>query len=163
MRQFIIEVSAAIALTFGAVFASTTGAIANDVMVMNAYARASATPMAKAGAAYVSVMNHGAEADRLISVSTPAAASAELHTTVMEGDVMKMEAVGPLEVAPMATVEMNPGGLHVMLTGLKAPLKQGEKIELVLTFEKAGEVKVEVPVGAVAAGDHDHASGVSSD
>jgi copper(I)-binding protein len=158
-----IEVLVAIALTLAAAFASVTGAFAGDVMVMNAYARASATPMAKAGAAYLSVMNHGTEADRLMSISTPAAARAELHTTVMEGDVMKMEAVGPLEVAPMATVDMKPGGMHVMLMGLKAPLKEGEKIELVLTFEKAGEVKVEVPVGTVAAGDHDHASGESGD
>jgi copper(I)-binding protein len=163
MRQFVIEVSAAIALTLGAIIASATGASANDVMVMNAYARASATPVAKAGAAYVSLMNHGAEADRLLSVSTLAAASAELHTTVMEGDVMKMKTVGSLEIAPMATVEMQPGGLHVMLVGLSAPLKEGQKIELVFTFEKAGEVKVEVPVGAVAAGSHDHASGESSD
>jgi periplasmic copper chaperone A len=163
MRQFILEVSTAIALTLGAIVATATGASASDVMVMNAYARASATPMAKAGAAYVSVMNHGATADRLVSITTTAAASAELHTTVMEGDVMKMETVGSLEVAPMATVEMSPGGLHVMLTGLKAPLKEGEKIELVLSFEKAGEVKVEVPVGTVAAGAHDHTSGESGD
>lgn len=161
MRQFLIEVSAAIALTLGAIIASGTGAIASDMMVMNAYARASATPAARAGAAYITVMNHGGEADRLLSVSTPAATSAEFHTTVMEGDVMKMETVGPLELAPMATVEMKPGGLHVMLMGLKAPLKEGEKIELVLTFEKAGEVKVEVPVGTVAAGTHDQASGES--
>lgn len=163
MRQFMIEVSAAIALTLGAIFASATGAVANDVMVMNAFARASATPVAKAGVAYVSVMNHGATADRLVSITTTAATGAELHTTVMEGDVMKMETVGPLDVPPMATVEMKPGGLHVMLTGLKAPLKEGQKIELILTFEKAGEVRVAVPVGAVAAGTHDHTSGESSD
>ncbi len=163
MRQSLIEFSAAIALTLGAIIASGTGANASDVMVMNPFARASATPVAKAGVAYVSVMNHGAAADRLMAISTPAAASAELHTTVMDGDVMKMEAVESLEIAPMATVEMKPGGLHVMLTGLKSPLKEGEKIELVLTFEKAGEVRVEVPVGAVAAGGHDHGSGESSD
>lgn len=163
MRQFLIEVSAAIALTLGAIIASGTGASASDMMVMNAFARASATPMAKAGAAYVTIMNHGSVADRLVSITTPAAAGAELHTTVMKGDVMKMEAVTVLEVAPMATVEMKPGGFHVMLTGLKAPLKEGDRIELVLNFEKAGEVKVEVPVGAVAAGSHDHTSGEAGD
>lgn len=108
--------------------------------------------MAKSGAAYVSVVNQGTEADRLLSISTPAARSAELHTTVMAGDVMKMVASGEIEVAAGGMLEMKPGGLHVMLTGLIAPLKQGKTIELTLRFEKAGEIKVMVPVGGVADG-----------
>ncbi len=54
---------------------------------------------------------------------------------------------------------MDPGGLHIMLTGLKAPLKEGQSIRLTLQFEKGGALEVDVPVGSVAATGHDHASG----
>ncbi len=151
MTRMFLEVFLAIALTLGAILASVTGANANEFMVSAAFARASATPMAKSGAAYISVVNQGTEADRLLSISTPAARSAELHTTVMAGDVMKMEAAGEIVVPAGGMVEMKPGGLHVMLMGLIAPLKQGETIEMTLHFEKAGEIKVIVPVGGIAA------------
>lgn len=163
MPRIIIEISLATVLTLAAIIASAAGASASDVMVSEAFARASATQMAKSGAAYLSVVNHGAEGDRLLSVSTPAARKAEIHTTVMEGEVMKMEPAGAIELSPHGTIEMKPGGLHVMMTGLKAPLKEGGLIEFTLVFEKAGGVKVLVPVGAVAAGGHGHASGVSTD
>jgi periplasmic copper chaperone A len=75
-----------------------------------------------------------------------------LHTTQMDGDVMKMEAAGAVEILPGGTLEMKPGGSHVMMMGLSAPLKQGGTIELTLSFETAGELKVMVPVGGIAAG-----------
>ena len=156
MRKITLEIAAAIALTLGAIIASAGGVLASDVMVMNAFARASATPVAKSGAAYVTIMNHGVEADRLLSLSSPAARLAELHVTKMDGDVMKMEAAGIIDLPPNGTVEMKPGGLHVMLVGLNAPLKEGESVDLVLHFEKAGDVTVSVPVGTAAAGGHDH-------
>jgi copper(I)-binding protein len=56
----------------------------------------------------------------------------------------------------MGTLEMKPGGYHIMLMGLKAPLKTGEEIEITLTFEKAGALTLKVPVGEVAQGAHDH-------
>ena len=125
-------------------------------MVMNAMARASLTPVAKTGAVYFSVMNHGGSDDRLLAVSTPAADVAQIHETTMDGDVMKMREVeGGLVVGAGETVEMKPGGTHVMLVGLKAPLKKGETVALELTFEKAGVVNVDAPVGDVAAG-HEH-------
>ena len=134
----------------------TQAAFASDIMVMNATARASLTPVAKTGAVYLSVMNHGATDDKLLSITTPVAASALVHETTMDGDVMKMREVeGGLVVAAGATVDMKPGGTHVMLVGLKAPLKKGETVALELTFEKAGVVKVDAPVGDVAAG-HEH-------
>lgn len=125
-------------------------------MVVGAFARASATPAAKSGAAYVSLLNQGADADRLLAVATPAAASAELHRSVMTGDVMEMEAVEAVDLEPGVTVAMDPGGLHVMLMGLAAPLREGGSIEMLLTFERAGKVTVHVPVKGVAAG---HGSG----
>ncbi|WP_373505425.1 copper chaperone PCu(A)C [Aestuariivirga sp.] len=161
MSRILLELSAAISLTLAAILASATGVSANDLMVTGAFARASATPVAKSGAAYVSVMNHGAEPDRLLSVSTPAARSAELHKTETVDGVMKMEPVGALDVPPNGMIEMSPGGYHIMLMGLSAPLKEGGSLELTFTFEKAGDVKVTVPVGGVAAGTHDHGSGDS--
>jgi periplasmic copper chaperone A len=131
-------------------------AFASDIMVMDAMARASITPVAKTGAVYFTVMNHGAADDKLLSVTTPVANSAEVHETTMDGDVMKMRAVeGGLPVAAGTMVELKPGGFHLMLMGLRSPLVKGESLELELTFEKAGVVKVAAPVGEVAAG-HEH-------
>lgn len=161
MRRILIEIIAAISLTLAAILTSATGVSASNVMIVQAFARASATPTAGSGAAYVSLMNHAAEADRLLSATTPAAASAEIHMTETVDGVMKMKAAGPLEVPPMGTLEMKPGGYHVMLMGLKAPLKKGDEIEITLTFEKAGEVVVKVPVGEVAQGSMDHSTGES--
>ena len=151
MRKSVIEVAAAIALTLAAILALASGASASSVMVMKAYARASATPGAETGAAYVSLMLHG-EADRLVAVSTPAARMAGLHESRLVDGVMKMVPVDGIAVPANGMLEMKPGGYHIMLMGLAAPLKQGEEIELTLTFQKAGEVKVKAKVGGVAAG-----------
>ncbi len=156
MRRTVLEVIAAISLTLAAMFTSASGVSASNVMVIESFARASATPMAKAGAAYVSLMNHGSEADRLVSAQSPAAETVEIHMTEAIDGVMKMRATGPLEIAPMGTLEMKPGGYHIMLMGLKAPLKTGEEIEITLTFEKAAALTLKVPVGEVAQGAHDH-------
>jgi copper(I)-binding protein len=156
MRRIMLEVTAAISLTLAALFTFTGGVSAGSVMIIEAFARASATPAATSGAAYVSLMNHGAEADRLIAAATPVAAVAEIHKSEVVDGVMKMAAVGAIEVPAMGRLEMKPGGYHIMLMGLKSPLKEGDQIEVTLTFEKAGAVNVKVPVGAVAAGGMDH-------
>lgn len=161
MRKNLIEFAVAIALTLAAILALAPGASASSVMVMKAYARASTTPTAETGAAYVSLMNHGAD-DKLVSVSTPAAKMAELHKSEVVDGVMKMAPVGALDLPMHGTLEMKPGGYHIMLMGLVKPLAKGDEIELTLTFEKAGEVKVKVPVGGVAAGGMDHTMDGSS-
>ena len=161
MRKITLEVLAALALTIAAIITSATGVKANDLMVMAPFARASETPMAKTGAAYMMIMNHGGVADRLVSVSSDVAATAEVHRMTMDGDVMRMEPAGIIEIPANSTVELMPGSLHVMFTGLKAPLKQGETITLVLNFEKSGAMQVAVPVGGAAATSHDHAAGAS--
>jgi copper(I)-binding protein len=74
---------------------------------------------------------------------------------------MKMALAGPLEIPVHGTLEMKPGGYHIMLMGLVKPLKKGDEIEITLTFEKAGAVVVKVPVGDVAQGGHDHGTGDS--
>lgn len=145
MRKPLIEVAAAIALTLSAILALAPGAQASSVMVMKAYARASATPTAETGAAYVSLMAHG-EADRLIAVSTPAAKMAGLHETVLQDGVMKMQHVDALDIPANGQLRMKPGGYHIMLMQLAAPLKSGTSFDLTLTFEKAGTTTISVPV-----------------
>ena len=100
-----------------------------------------------AGGAFLKIQNVGG-ADRLLSASSSAAGMVQLHTMSMEGDVMKMREVEAIDLPAGKTVELRPGGLHLMLMGLKSPLKEGSKVPLTLKFEKAGEVKVEVPVAA---------------
>jgi hypothetical protein len=151
MRKTVIEVAAVIALTLAAILALAPGANASGVMITKAYARASATPNSETGAAYVSLMLHG-EADRLTAVSTPAAKMAGLHESKLVDGVMKMEHVDGIDIPAHGMLEMKPGGYHIMLMGLTAPLKQGDEIDLTLTFAKAGDVKVKAKVGGVAAG-----------
>ena len=102
-----------------------------------------------AGGAFLKIQNVGG-ADRLLSASSSAAGMVQLHTMSMEGDVMKMREVEAIDLPAGKTVELKPGGLHLMLMGLKSPLKAGSSVPLTLKFEKAGEVKVEVPVAAKA-------------
>ena len=121
-----------------------------DLLIDHPWARAS-IGQAKAGAAYLVVSNRGTEADRITAADTPVAKRAEFHTHIMEGGVMKMRPVGAVEVAPGEPVVFQPGGLHVMLMGLKAPLKEGETFPLTLKFENAGQVEIQVKIGAPTA------------
>ena len=158
MQRHLTNAAAAFLLALSAIMGQAPAAAADGIMIVEAFARASATPVAKAGAAYVSVMNHGSEADRLVAVSSPVAKSALVHQTEVVDGVMKMLEAGPVEIAPMATLEMKPGGLHIMLMGLSRPLRSGEEIDIALTFEKAGRLMVRARVGGVAEGGHDHGS-----
>lgn len=106
------------------------------------------------GAVYLKITNQGQGADRLIAAQTPAASKAELHTMVAEGEVMKMRQVPAIEVAPGKSVELAPGGLHVMLIGLKGPLAGGRTIPLTVTFEKAGSTTIEVAIRRGESGGH---------
>jgi hypothetical protein len=154
-------VSTLFALT--ALFALSGAAMAHDgpIHVEHAFARASASPVAKTGAAYVTITNKGDTADRLIGVEGDAAKMLQIHTTEMTNGVMSMKEVeGGLEVPAGGMIKLEPGGNHVMMMGLKAPLVEGETLPLTLVFEKAGKVEIEVPVMAPGAmmGGMDHSS-----
>ena len=103
-------------------------------------------PSQSIGGGYLKLVNTGPSADRLMSASTPVAQSVQLHTMKMEGDVMRMREVGSIDIPAGQTVELQPGGMHLMLMGLKAPLVAGQRFPLKLTFEKAGDVTVDVTV-----------------
>lgn len=103
-------------------------------------------PNAPAGAAYFVIHSQSADADALLSVSSPIAEKAELHTHVMLGEVMKMQQIDSVAVPAGGQAVFAPGGNHVMLFGLKKPLVAGESFPLTLVFEKAGAVDVQVNV-----------------
>jgi hypothetical protein len=115
-----------------------------QVQIENAWARAT-PPGAKIAAGYMTIRNAGA-ADKLVSVSSPAAEKVETHVTIKDGDVSRMREVKGYAVPAKGTLELTPGGSHLMLVNIKAPLKEGDKVPLVLRFEKAGEVKTELAV-----------------
>ncbi len=138
---------------------ATATAIAHDykvgaISIDHPWARAS-MGMAKAGAAYMVLTNDGSAPDRLVSASAEVSETVELHTHLMEDGVMRMRQVQAIEVAPGAPSVLEPGGLHVMLIGLKEPLTAGESFPMTLTFEQAGEITVEVAVEAMGGG-HGH-------
>jgi copper(I)-binding protein len=112
------------------------------------------------GGVYLLLSNRGKAADKLLSASTPRAAKAELHTHINDNGVMRMrEVAGGVEVAAGQQVKFAPGSYHVMLMGLKQPLRAGDHFPLTLRFEKAGSVTVDVAVedGVAAAAPAEHA------
>jgi periplasmic copper chaperone A len=128
---------------------------AGGITVVAPWARA--TPGgAKVGGAYLELKAAAGAGDRLVSASSTAAGTVEIHEHVNEGGVMKMRRIDGLAVPAGTSVMLKPGGYHLMLMDLKQPLKQGDKLQLTLTFEKAGALSVEGPVaplGAMAADD----------
>ena len=100
--------------------------------------RGATPPGARSGGIYMTIENGGTAADRLLRVASPAAASVELHSMTMDGNVMRMRAITGLDIAPGAKVTLGSSGYHVMLVGLAKPLAVGDRFPLTLTFEKAG-------------------------
>lgn len=142
----------AIAIAAGAILvvilASPAGWAAT-MEVTGAWARA--TPGTSSSAAvYFTMTNRGREADKLISAETQAAESAELHETTMAGGIMHMGPSKAVDVPAGAKVSFAPNGRHLMLMGLKKPLKKGDEIAVTLSFEKAGVVSAKVQVLDVA-------------
>lgn len=127
-----------------------------SITVLSPWARATPGP-AKAGAGYLGLKNEGGTADRLLKAESTLSKRTELHTHIMDGGVMRMTHVEEgVEVPAGQEVMFEPGGLHVMFMGLKAPFKEGELLPITLYFEKAGKVDVELMVkgvGAKAGGD----------
>jgi copper(I)-binding protein len=133
----------------------SAGAAGAQITVQEAWARAT-PPGAKIAAGYLTVRNAGA-ADKLLSASSPAAERVETHMTMREGDISRMREVKGYEVPARGTLELKPGGPHLMLVNIKAPLKEGTAVPLTLRFEKAGEIKTVLQVRPLVAGEqHSH-------
>lgn len=155
-------------LLFGtalAVALAATPALSHDtftagtIAISDAYSRAT-PPNAPVGGAYMTITNSGAEDDVLLSAATPVAASPQLHQMSMDGDVMKMDDLPEGLVIPAGqSVTLEPGGLHIMLTGLLQPLVRNETVPLTLTFAKAGTIEVTLTVAGPAAKAPEHPEG----
>lgn len=131
---------------------------AGSIDIDHPTARPTAAGQSVAGG-FMTFVNKGA-ADRLLSATTPVAASVQIHSMAMDGNVMKMRQLEALELLTGQVVELKPGSWHLMLMGLKAPLKAGDKFPMTLKFEKAGKavvtVNVEQPEPAKAEPQHEH-------
>lgn len=130
-----------------AVGAMALPALAQDITIEDAYAR-SMGGIGASGAVFFDIKNAGTEADRLVSAASDVAKMVELHTHKQDAaGVMQMIAVPEgFEVPAGADHLLARGGDHVMLMGLTRELADGDMVALTLTFEKAGEVTVDVPV-----------------
>jgi periplasmic copper chaperone A len=130
-------------------FAQGTGN--TSITVEQPWARATPTG-AKTGAAYMTLDNKSGTADRLTGASSDVADKLQIHEMKVENGVMQMREVpGGLPIPAGGSVVLKPGSYHVMLIGLKKPLTAGENIPLTLTFDKAGNISVTVPVQAMGA------------
>jgi hypothetical protein len=110
-----------------------------------------ARPAAKGNSAAYLVIQNAGPADRLVSAATDVAGTVEMHSTTIDAQgVGRMVQVQAIDVPQGAEAKLAPGGLHIMLIGLKQPLAEGQEFPLTLTFEKAGAVTVEVAVEKTA-------------
>ena len=126
-----------------------------NVEIANAWARETVAGQTST-AAYLTVTNKGAADDRLVSVSVPEPAKASVHATENSGGISHMREISSgLAVPAGSTIELRPGGTHVMITGLQAPLHRGDTLNLRLRFEKTGEKPIDVRV-APATGPDNH-------
>jgi periplasmic copper chaperone A len=123
----------------------TLPAFAADIRVEDSWARAS-LGQARNGAAYMIVHATGAQPDRLVAASSPVAGKVELHNHIMVGNVAQMRPVDAIEIVPGSPSVLQPGGLHLMLLDLRAPLQAGQSFPVTLRFERAGEVQIQVQI-----------------
>ena len=124
---------------FAAVLVIGQPALASDIMFGPLQFRATVGSM-PSSAAYVSITNHGKMADRLVDVTSNLALKTELHKMEMDNGVMKMRQVeGGIDLLSGKTIHLAPGGFHVMLVGLNAPLTANSMFEITLVFQNAGK------------------------
>ncbi len=128
-------------------------AMIDELSIRSAWARASIVA-GRPSAAYLTVINMGSQSDRLLGVTSPVAGAAQIHESVRDAGVMSMRPVDAVEIPPGATVDLKPGGTHIMLMKLTKELEAGTTIPLTLHFERAGTVTTDVPV---------HKSGMKKD
>lgn len=126
-----------------------------DLEIGHPWTRAT-PPSAKVGGGFLRITNRSAAPDRLLSATFDNSSSVEVHEMAHENGVMKMrELPRGIEIKPGETIELKPGGLHLMFMGLKTPLVEKQKVKGVLVFEKAGRIEVEFAVESMGArGDH---------
>ena len=127
-----------------------------ELAVASPWARAT-IGSGKVGVVFLTLHNRSTTIDRLMEVSTPVAKRAAMHTSEVDKGVMRMRPVESIEVDPGKTAALEPGGLHIMLMGLKYPLREGSSFPLTVKFKNAGTATISVDVrSAAASGSHAH-------
>jgi len=127
-----------------------------SLTLIDPWARAT-PPVTQVAGGYVTIVNSGSQADRLLTVTSPIAERIEVHESTIVDGVARMRPVSDMVIAPGQTVVLKPGGLHLMLLKPSRPLRQGDRIPGTFVFEKAGAVAVEFAVQGMAAGPPPHA------
>ncbi len=121
--------------------------LAQDITIQDAYMRTSG-PMAKTAAAFMHIQNAADSDDRLVGARSDIAAKVETHTHITSDDgVMKMRRVdGGFVIPAQGEHVLARGGDHLMFMGLNTSLKDGDSVHVVLVFENAGEIEIDIPV-----------------
>lgn len=131
--------------------------VVEDIEIAEPWLRAM-LPGQPAAGGYLTIVNRGAAADRLVAVTSPRAGRVEIHDMAIENDVMRMRPVeGGLVLEPGASVELAPGGLHLMFLDVRGAFADGEQVPVTLEFETAGKAEISFDVRAIGARDvHRH-------
>jgi copper(I)-binding protein len=145
MSSSTICLALALSLTMGV---ATPQDQASNLTVSRAWSRATA-PSAQAGAVFLVISNSGSHDDALRSVAAACADTVELHSHTMDDQgIMHMDPVASVAIPAHGAVEFKPGGLHIMLLGLKHPLHLGDHLALILHFDHAGTIPADALVMA---------------
>lgn len=118
--------------------------------IRDAWVRETIGP-AKTAAGYLELHNGGQEAVTITGISCESAERAQLHTTVRDGDVIRMRPLESISIAPGETVPLQPGGMHIMFMGVDKPLRTGMQVDLILTLSNGRAGHLKVPVRALNA------------
>ena len=116
-----------------------------DLQIRHPWARAT-PPGTSVGVGYLEIRNNGAQPDRLLSATSPAARQVEMHITEHAGEVARMRQLRAFEVPARERLSLEPSGAHLMLIDVVQPLKKGDRFPMKLRFERAGEIEVEFEV-----------------
>ena len=113
----------------------------NSIQIIKPIVRVSA-PGQSMSSSYFQIQNKGSSADKLVGVTFSRAKEVQLHEMKMDMDRMMMRQINAIEIPANGSVELKPGGYHLMIMGLDNPIKEGEQLKMTLQFEKAGKIDV---------------------
>lgn len=150
MKKAVTAIAMGMAL-FGGMSAAVAGSATDDVTVENLYVRA-VPPKQPNSAAFMTFHNNGGTDHAVVGGSSSVSEVVELHTHTMEDGMMKMRQIPRIDLPANQGVELKPGGLHVMLIGLKEQTKPGQKVDLTLEFADGSTMQLTAPVKKVSMG-----------
>lgn len=147
ISRYLSALALVAAVTFAAPVLQAEELVVGDLHITNVWARPSNT---STGAVYLTISNQGKSADTLIGITSSVAENTEMHEMTMTDMVMRMRKAASVSLPAGQSVSFAPGGMHIMLIGLKRPLKEGESFNLSLELKNAGHVELPVTVSSNA-------------